>query len=158
MVRRRGISIVVLVVMSSAILAYLRDPPWLIDQTSGLHGWEQPPGQPRYRWSTAHASFFVPADTGTFDIPVSTPMMPGDDTPMLVSVTVDDVLAARMVLTDGSWQPIHVTLPAPGSRRVRRIDLRTNVTRRGFLGVRVGELVFPRRLAGRLLRFASRGT
>ena len=60
MVSRRVRWLVCWLVVVAAALAYLRDPPWLIDQASGLRGWEQPIGEPRYRWSGGHASFFVP--------------------------------------------------------------------------------------------------
>jgi hypothetical protein len=147
MVMQRAARVLVAVAVVAGILTYLRDPAWLIGETSGLRQWEHPAGNPRYRWSTGHASFFVPADIGAFEIPVSTLMVPGDDAPMLVSVSVDDELVARAVLTDASWTRIQVVLPPPGGRRVRRIDLRTNITRGDFLGVRVGELILPPRLA-----------
>jgi hypothetical protein len=147
MVRRRAIAIVLAVAAVAAVLAALRDPAWLADQSSGLRRWEHPAGEPRYRWSTGHASFFVSADAGAFDLPVSTTFEAGDAAPMLVSVSVDGELAARAVLTDASWTRIHVVLPPRGSRRLRRIDLRTNVTREDAYGVKVGELEFPPRLA-----------
>ena len=136
--RTRGAIVAALAVV--AALAYLRDPPWLISQTTGLHRWEQPPGMPRYRWSGPHASFFVRADAGTFDLPVSTTFDRHDDAPMLVTVSVDGETAARIVLTDAAWKRVRIPLPPPGSRRVRRIDVRTNVTREGGRGVRVGEI------------------
>jgi hypothetical protein len=147
MVTRRLIAIVVSSLAVVAALAYLYDPPWLIDQASGLRDWEHPAGEPRYRWSNGHASFFVPAGAGAFDIPVSTTFAAGDDRPMLVTVTVDDVVAARAVLMDESWTRVRVVLPAPGRRRVRRIDVRTNITREDFRGVRIGELEFAARFS-----------
>ncbi|HEY2431578.1 MAG TPA: hypothetical protein VGI12_02820 [Vicinamibacterales bacterium] len=143
----RRVPLVLAIVAALALLAYLRDPPWLVNQASGLRQWEHPAGQPRYRWSTGHASFFVEAGAGAFDVPVSTTFDAPDSQPMLVSVDVDGQLAVRAVLTDPSWTRIHVVLPPPGGRRVRRIDLRTNVTRDTSYGVRVGALEFPPRLA-----------
>jgi len=139
MVRRRAAAIVA-ALAAVAALAYLRDPPWLISQTSGLHRWEQPAGMPRYSWSNPHASFFVRADAGTFDIPLSTTFDAHDDKPMMVTISVDGDIAARIVLTDDGWKRVRVALPPPGSRKVRRIDLRTSVTRDGNRGVRVGEI------------------
>jgi len=55
-------------------------------------------------------------------------------------VSVDDDTAARVVLTDGTWKRVRITLPPRGSRKVRRIDIRTSVTREGNYGVRVGEI------------------
>jgi hypothetical protein len=126
-------------------LAYLHDPPWLINQTTGLRAWEQPPGQPRYRWAGGHASFFVRSDAGTIEIPVSTTFDERDARPMMVTMTVDDRLAARTVLTDAEWRRVRVALPPPGGRRVRRIDVRTSVTREDNHGVRIGEVEGVRR-------------
>jgi len=142
MVIRRVVTYVFVACAAAAVLAYLRDPPWLISQTSGLHGWERPPGMPRYRWSGGHASFFVRADAGTFDIPVSTTFEEHDDAPMMVSVSVDGDTTARLVLTDAGWKRIRISLPLPGSRKVRRIDVRTSVTRNDNRGVRIGEIEF----------------
>ena len=149
---RRIALVVIVCAAAAAVLAYLRDPAWLIDQTSGLRRWEQRPGGPRYRWSGAHASFFVPADAGAFDMPVSTTFDRPGDPPMLVTVTVDDVVAARAILTDASWTRIHVVLPPAGRRKVRRVDVRTNVVRDDNHGVRIGQLEFPPRVADKLLR------
>jgi hypothetical protein len=140
MVTRRLITAGLCAAAAIGALAYLRDPPWLIDQTTGLRGWEQPRGEPRYRWTGGHASFFVPSDSGTIDIPISTTFEPRDMRPMMVTVTVDDDLVARVVLTDGEWRRVRVTLPPPGRRRVRRVDVRTNVTREDNHGVRIGEI------------------
>lgn len=137
--RRRAVAIGA-ILATAALLAYLHDPPWLISYTSGLRRWEQPAGMPRYRWSSGHASFFVPADAGAFDLPVSTTFDAPDDAPMMVTISVDGDTAARVVLTDGAWTRVRVTLPARGSRRVRRIDIRTNVTRADTRGVRVGAI------------------
>jgi hypothetical protein len=151
MVTRRIVVSIAAALAVVAALAYLRDPPWLIWQTSGLHEWLHPPGQPRYRWSGGHASFFVRADAGTFDIPVSTTFDLPEDAPMLVTVSVDGDRAARIVLTDASWQRVRIALPPPGSRKVRRIDVRTNVTRDNNRGVRVGEIELVRKVAATLL-------
>ena len=35
------------VAVALGALAYLHDPPWLIDQTSGLRGWEHHGAEPR---------------------------------------------------------------------------------------------------------------
>ena len=141
MVTRRLVIAVIAVAAAAGALAYLYDPPWLISQTTGLRGWEQRPGQPRFRWSGGHASFFVPSDTGTFEIPISTTFGPEDARPMMVTISVDDNVAARVVLTDDGWTRVTIALPAPGRRKVRRIDVRTSVTRADNHGVRIGELV-----------------
>jgi len=157
MVTRRTIGAIAAVLAVAAALAYLRDPPWLIAQTSGLHAWEQQAGMPRYRWSGAHASFFVPAGAGTFEIPMSTTFDEHDDKPMMITVAVDGSTAARLVLTDASWQRVRISLPPPGSRKVRRIDVRTNVTRDDNHGVRLGEIQLVQKVAAKLLPFTAGG-
>jgi hypothetical protein len=157
MVTRRIVIVLVCCALVGGALAYLHDPPWLIDQTTGLRNWERPPGEPRFRWSGGHASFFVRADAGSFELPVSTTFDERDDRPMMVTVSIDDEVVARVVLTDASWTRVHVAMPPPGRRRVRRVDVRTSVTREGNHGVRIGELEFAPRLANKLLRSAAGG-
>jgi hypothetical protein len=140
MVKARFATIVAAAVLLGGLLAYLRDPPWLIGQTTGLRPWQQGQGEPRYRWSSGHASFFVRADAGTIDIPLSTTFDRQDARPMMVTVSVDDAVAARVVLTDASWTHVKAALPPPGGRRVRRIDVRTSITREDNHGVRIGEV------------------
>lgn len=140
MVTRRIVSLAAIAVAIVAALAYLRDPPWLIDQTTGLRSWEQHPGEPRYRWSGGHASFFVRSDAATIDIPLSTTFDGSDARPMLVTISVDDKIAARLVLSDPAWQHVHLRLPPPAGRKVRRVDVRTSLTREDNHGVRIGEI------------------
>ena len=59
---------------------------------------------------------------------------------MVVTVFVDDVRAARVLLADDGWKSVTVPLPPRGSRRVRRIDVRTSVVRDDNHGVKVGEV------------------
>ena len=145
MVTSRRASIGIVAVALLAALGYLRDPPWLINQTTGLRNWEQRAGEPRYRWSGGHASFFVPSNAASVEVPVSTTFDGRDARPMMVTISIDDVVAARAVLTDAAWKRVAVQLPPPGHRRVRRVDIRTSVTREDNHGVRVGEVtVIPR--------------
>jgi hypothetical protein len=120
-------------------LWYLRDPAWLIGQTTGLRKPERAADGTVYRWSGRHASFFVPSAGRTVRIPVATTFDARGDTPMVVSVFVDDVRSARLLLTNEAWHDVSVALPPTGSRRVRRIDIRTSVVREGNYGVKVGE-------------------
>ena len=136
----RAAILVIAVLAVGGALWYLRDPAWLIGQSTGLRQWEQSADGTRYRWSGKHASFFVPADAAAIRIPVSTTFDGPGDPPMLLVVTVDDRPAARLILVNPAWQTITVTLPPRGSRRVRRIDIRTNLTRDGNHGVRVGDV------------------
>lgn len=136
---RRLLTGVMLLSIAAAIL-YLRDPPWLISYTTGLRAWERAEDGTPFRWSTSHASFFIPSDAGTVLLPVSTTFGAGGDKPMLVTITIDDGRAARVLLEDAQWKQVALTLPRPGSRRVRRIDVRTSLTREDNRGVRLGEL------------------
>ena len=119
---------------------YLRDPAWLIHQTTGLRPPERAPDGTVFRWSGGHASFFVPSDAGTIRVPIATTFDAADSRPMLVTVSVDGARAARVLLVDDAWRTLTIPLPARGSRRVRRIDVRTNVVRDDNHGVKVGEM------------------
>jgi len=137
---RRHLATIVVLLLAIAAVAYLHDPPWLIGQTTGLRGWEGRPGEPRYRWSGGHASFFVRSDAAEIAVPISTTFDERDRRPMIVTVSIDDMVAARVELSDAAWLRIRLTLPPPGARRVRRIDVRTSVTREDNHGVRIGEV------------------
>jgi hypothetical protein len=140
-VMRRAVSIT-LVVLAAFALWYLRDPAWLIDQTTGLRPPQREADGIVTRWSGGHASFFVPSHLTSLRIPLATtfdPREPGGDRPMMVTFTIDDEKAGRILLTGPEWQEITLPMPAPGSRRVRRVDVRTNVTREGNRGVRIGQ-------------------
>jgi hypothetical protein len=139
--RRASIGVVCALAIA---LWYLRDPGWLIGQTTGLRPWQRESDGRLSRWSGGHASFFVPSDIRALRIPVATAFdarRPGGDGPMMVTFTIDDQRAARILLTDDNWQDVTLVLPPPGSRRVRRVDLRTSVTREGNRGVRLGEMM-----------------
>lgn len=121
-------------------LWYLRDPGWLIGQSSGLRPAERAADGAVYRWSGGHASFFVPSDGQVVRIPLATTFDARGAEPMVVTVFVDDTRAAGVVLTDETWHEATVVLPPKGSRRVRRIDIRTSVVRDDNHGVKIGEI------------------
>jgi hypothetical protein len=93
------------------------------------------------RWMGGHASFFVPADARSIEIPVRTTFERPNDWPIAVSVSIDDRPANRIVLTDGAWRRVVLIMPARASRRVRRIDLRMDRTRDDNRAAAVGEVV-----------------
>ena len=140
--RRLGIAATALLL--AAALWYLRDPAWLATQTTGLRAPERAPDGTTFRWSGGHASFFVPSDARHVRIPVSTifdsRMARGDES-MMVTFTIDDVRAGRVLLSVPSIREVVLDLPPPGSRRVRRIDVRTSLTRDGNHGVKIGEVM-----------------
>jgi hypothetical protein len=127
----------------AAALWYLRDPAWLAGQTTGLRGWQRDADGTPGRWSGGHASFFVPADAKQIRVPMSTTFdarQPRGDAPMLVTLTIDDTRAGRVLLNDEARRDVVLDMPAPGSRRVRRVDVRTSITRDGNFGVKIGAM------------------
>jgi hypothetical protein len=140
----RGAGWVLLITGVAAALWYLRDPSWLAAETTGLRAWQQAPDGTRYRWSGRHASFFVRSDATRVIVPVATTFRTRADKPMVVTFSIDDARGTRVLLTNPAWTPVALDMPPPGSRRVRRIDVRTSVTREGNYGVMIGEPVLSR--------------
>ena len=116
-------TIVMLLAVLGGVLWYLRDPSWLIGQTTGFRPAERTPDGAVYRWSGGHASFFVPSDERVARIPIATTFDSRGAEPMVVTFWWT-MPARRVGLTDASWQEVPIPLPPPGSRRVRRIDIR----------------------------------
>jgi hypothetical protein len=140
----RLIRLAIVFVFIGGALVYLRDPAWLAGQTTGLRPWQRAADGAMFRWSGGHASFFVPADAQSLRIPIATTFPDDNALPMTVTVSVDDVRAARVMLTDETWKDVVVPMPPRGSRRVRRIDVRTSVTREDNHGVKIGEVQVSR--------------
>jgi len=138
--RSRGFAVFVVVAMIVAAVAYLRDPPWLISLSSGMRGWETDATGARVRWTGGHASFFVPADARVIDLPLRTTFDRPEDWSITVAIAIDDRPADRLVLEDATWHRVTLVMPARGTRRVRRIDIRTDRTRDDNRGVAVGEV------------------
>jgi hypothetical protein len=139
MARRRGLLALVAVLLVAGVLWYLRDPAWLAGVESGFGRWETAADGVRYRWTTGHASFFVPASASAIVIPARTTFAPGDP-PTTVSIAIDDRPADALVLTDDGWQIRRLRMPPPGSRRLRRIDIRVNRLRGDNRGAQIGEV------------------
>ena len=111
------------------LLAYLRDPPWLGRVTSGFGRWEQNGAGVRFHWMGGRASFFVPADAESLEIPLHALFPPSNSEPFIVDIAVDGRQATQVVLRDERW--VTAKLPirsARQARRFRRIDLRANRT------------------------------
>ena len=130
----------VLAVALIATLIYLRDPPWLLSTSSGMRGWEADGNGMRFRWMGGHASMFVPSNARTIEIPLRTTFEHADERAITVSVSIDDRSADQLVLADPGWHSIVLRMPRPGSRRVRRIDIRLDRTRDDNRGAAVGEI------------------
>jgi hypothetical protein len=138
----RWIQAIAVAVLVAGAAIYLRDPPWIGGVTSGLRGWDGPPGE-RFRWTSGHASFFVPSGTTAMTLPLKAVFPSANSGPVSVDVSVDDRWLATVKLTDPSvW--VRQTLPLPRRptlRRFRRIDLRVSRTAGQFnRGVQLGEI------------------
>jgi hypothetical protein len=139
---KRAIAIVVFFAVVG-LLAWLRDPAWLAGMESGFGRWERATDGVASRWTAGRASFFVPADLQAIEIPLRLPIQPGD-WPAVVTISIDDRPADRVVMSEDGWQTRRVLLPPRGSRRLRRIDIHVDRTRPGNRGVVVGEVVRKR--------------
>ena len=131
------------VALGIALLAYLRDPVWLINFDSGFYGWEHNRAGQRFRWMGAHASFFVPSGAKTVSIPLHALFITDDRSPFTIRVDVNDRPATLVELPDEQWTAaqLRIVLPPAWSRKVARIDLRANRTwSERELSVQVGEV------------------
>jgi hypothetical protein len=129
-------------VFITGIAWYLYDPPWVANVTSGMRDWEEDPPGTRFRWTSGHASFFIPSSATEMTLPMRAPLPPPDGSSVTVRVSVDDRFLTDIVLNDPrAW--VTPTLPLPlhvSRRRHRRVDLRVSRTAEYFnLGVQVGE-------------------
>jgi hypothetical protein len=138
--RRKVAGFLIAAALLGATLAYLRDPAWLAGIESGFRSWETDGQGRRYRWTNGHASFFVPASASSIAIPTRTTFGPGDPA-VLVSISIDDRPADRFILRDDQWQTRKIRMPPPGSRRLRRIDVKVDRLRPGNRGAQIGEIV-----------------
>ena len=123
---RRVLLGIVMVIALAAVLAYLRDPPWLIDVTSGLSAWEIDERGTRYRWTSGHSSFFVPSDSRYIVLTMRAVRDTPGDWPIIATVTIDDRPAQQVEFDDEAWRVLKLVLPRRGSRAVRRIDIKLN--------------------------------
>ena|SRR5579872_4000249 len=128
---------------AAAASAYLYDPAWTANVTSGMREWEEDPPGTRFRWTSGHASFFVDGDGRSVTLPLraAIPLNAGQP-PVVVSVSVDDRWLTDVELKDADrWmRPTLPLPPARGWRRHRRIDLRVSrVSPYMNLGVQVGQ-------------------
>ena len=137
-IRSRAVLLVTVAVLLP-LLAYLRDPPWLHDVTTGLGAWQVDETGERYRWTGARASFFVPADSTTISLTMRALNDTPEDWPINAMITVDDRPAQLVPFPDESWRTIRIRLPPPGERAVRRIDIHLDRVRRHQPGIQLRE-------------------
>jgi O-antigen ligase len=117
----------------------------------GFYRWETLEDGGRFRWTSAYASVFVPADVTRVEIPVRAPTSDRADTPMGVEVMTAGIDQGRTLIGE-TWAMISVRLPGvQPPTRFKRIDLKVDRTWQPALyiagsadlrtvGVQVGEL------------------
>lgn len=135
----KWIAIAALVVLVGT-LGYLHDPPWLVRQTVGLRPQQTGPDGRRFRFSGMHAAFYVPSNAGELRIPIATTFDDRGREPMIVTFWIDDVRAARVLLSDPGWHDVDLTIPPRRWRRHVRVDVRTSIVRPDNHGVEIGEI------------------
>ena len=137
MTRRKWTSVIVGAMLLLAALAYLRDPPWLIHVTSGLGHWETARDGSRYRWTSGHASFFVPSSADVVTLRMRAPKRDPGEWPITATVTIDDRPADALKVNDEHWSVVRLRLPSRGGRKVRRIDVKLDRLRSENRGVQL---------------------
>lgn len=147
MIRRRWTTAFGWAALIIALLAFLYDPPWSAEMTTGFHRWEQHQAGVRFRWTNGHASFFVPADATMVTVPMRAAFPGPDGAAVIVKVSVDDRWLADIALDDSdAW--VHPRLPLPRKpthRSFRRVDVRVGRVRTdGNLGIQTGEISVER--------------
>ena len=137
MTQRRWTAVPIGVLLLVAALAYLRDPPWLVHVTSGLADWQTDRDGTRYRWTTGHASFFVPTSAELVTFRMRAPKEDPRDWPITATISIDDRPADVVRVDEEDWSVVRLRLPSGGGRRVRRIDVRLDRVRSGNRGVQL---------------------
>jgi hypothetical protein len=135
-----------------AALAYLRDPPWLLQVTSGFGTWQEDETGRPCRWTTrSHASLYVARDAALVTLPLRLGLARADGLPVEADLAIDGRVFSTIVLDDPlRWIPVTFTLPSRLSpRRAVRVEIVVRrLLRRGNLGVQVGEPIIRPRSGG----------
>jgi hypothetical protein len=126
---RARVTIAACVVLVAVLLAWLRDPPWVVGVTSGLGPViADVDGRP-VRWTRGHAVFYIPSPAATLAIPLRAHRPRRGFLPVTVLVSIDDALVDEIVIADEQWHVSSVAVGRrPTSRRYRRVDLRLSRT------------------------------
>jgi hypothetical protein len=147
MIRRRWTTALGGAALIMALLAYLYDPPWIAEMTTGFHRWERHQAGVRFRWTNGHASFFVPANATMLTVPMRAAFPGPGGAAVIVKVSVDDRWLADIVLDDSdAWAQPQLPLPRTATRRsYRRVDVRVGRVRtEGNFGIQMGEISVER--------------
>lgn len=140
----RRAAIAVVLCGAAALLAWLRDPAWVLSYSHGLRPPEVQADGRRARWTEGHAAFHVPADLRSVTLPLRSLKEHPADWPITALITVDDRPIERVTFQDESWRLITVRLPPRGNRRARRVDIKLDRVRSRNLGIQIGEVEFNR--------------
>ena len=134
---------VVIAVAIGDTLWRLHDPRWIVNITSGLRDWEQDAGGARFRWTSGHATFYVPSGAVEMTLPLRAVYPSADGRPVVASISVDDRLLTDVRLDDPQ-QWIESTVPLPRrstGRSYRRVDVRVSrVVPEYNRGIQLGEI------------------
>lgn len=128
----------------AGVLSYLRDPPWLATMTSGFKARSEVADGIRYRWTSGHASFFVPSSAPAIAILLRSPATARDPLPVAATISIDGRPATRITLGGEEWTRVWLRLPPPGSRRFRRIDIQVFPTREDYHGAQMADVEVSR--------------
>lgn len=141
---RRRVSILALLAVIG-VLAYLRNPPWIEDVTSGMKPWDRDESGVLYRWTEGHASFYIPSNVQTMTVPLRSAVAGPDGAPVKVELRQDGAILGSIELTTPSaWtRPTFTLRPSKTRRPFQRIDLRVSRTFPPWsFGVMTGQVSF----------------
>jgi hypothetical protein len=122
-----------------ALLAYLRDPPWLLNLTTGIGAWQTDETGEPYRWTQGRASFFVPSGTRSVALTLRALKDMPQDWPINATISLDDRPVQRVSLDDDNWRTLTIRLPSKGRRDATRVDIHLDRVRSGQRGVQLRE-------------------
>jgi hypothetical protein len=122
---RRRTAIIAGGVTLVAALAYLHDPPWIGNVTSGMREWEYDDPRMVFRWTAGRASLFIPSDAKAVMIPLRSGVPGPGSGEVPVEIHVDGRFLATIILKDpAEWVRQELPLGTRAThRRFRRIDL-----------------------------------
>jgi hypothetical protein len=138
---RRSLKAIAAAVAVIAALAYLYDPPWMGNVTSGMRGWDYGVPGMVIRWTNGRASLFIPSDAKAVMIPLRSGFPGPNGEPVTVDISVDGRFLTTITLTDpAAWVRHELPLGRRTSRRrFRRIDFHVSrVIQERLLGVMTG--------------------
>jgi O-antigen ligase len=93
---------------------------------TGFYEWETDSDGRRFRWTSAYASLFVPANVKRIRVPVRLPIVHRPIAPMGVEAAVGGMVQSRSLVRE-QWSTIEIVLPhVEPPARFTRVDLRVD--------------------------------